>query len=213
MLIITFAANDEPDEKVLGILGCERIAPVNDYELITTNSRGELVTTTLSGYSRWTEPAFGLLARLLRLHPRDSDLRAPGARLQSTIYLGSDNATARVVERLEGHVEAGTLYVKCPDEFGTRERKGPARPAYGNPLDLLEHAARLAGWSKDAEPLVPKPLTEVPVYEGDGTPFVLERDIPAFPLRHFRNRGVEVMASRRDAYFAQDWLQFIGSKK
>ena len=94
MLIVTLASCDQASEQVFGCTGCERISPVNDYQLVAANGAGNHRITTLADYSRWTEPAYALLARLLRYHPRGSAVDAPWTSLRSTIHLGQSVATA-----------------------------------------------------------------------------------------------------------------------
>ena len=214
MLIITMAANGEPSKQVFGCVGCERIAPVTDYQLVTAGEDGDTAITALLGYSRWTEEAFGLLARLLARHPRNSKMDALGTRLRSSIYLGRTPETARLLEQVDANLVDGTLSVSFQDEFGRRVRTHPARDGYLHPFDLLIHAARLAVWGKDEEPPIPAPLTDVPVVVEEGVlPYVLARDMPAFARRHFERRYIGRTVPRPDAFYANDWWSFIGGTK
>lgn len=215
MLIVTMAANGERFEQVLACLGCENIAPVNDYHFIASDSAGETTITTLNDYSRWTEPAFALLSRLATLHPRDLRAPEPGTHLRSTIYLGRNFETARPIERLDARIVEGSLHASMEDEFGMRRGRQAARKRYAHPLDMLEHAARLALWLVDAEPLIPPPLTEVPIRHDDnggGPPYVLATDIPDFPRRFFEQRRLGCAVPMPGAYYASDWWRFIGGR-
>ena len=212
MLIVTMAANGEPLEQVFGCVGCEQIAPVNDYQLIVLNGDNDTRITTLSAYSRWTESAYALLVRLVRHHPRDPDVAAPGTHLRSTIYLGQSLANGRPVERLEARIVDGYLHASHQDDFGTRRVKQTVRPGYAHPVDMLEHAARLALWLADAEPTIPPPLTEVPIRDSGGRQYVLAEDIPTFPRRVFEQRRLGCTVPMLGAYYARDWWQFIGGR-
>ena len=212
MLIITMATNGEQFEQVLACLGCEQIAPVNDYHLIASDSAGETTITRLNDYSRWTEPAFALLSRLAKLHPRDLGAAEPGTHLRSTIYLGRNLETARPIERLDARIVEGHLQASIEDDFGMRRSKQAARKSYTHPLDMLEHAARLAIWLTDVEPPIPPPLTEVPIRDDGGQPYVLAADIPAFPRRFFEQRRLGCTVLMTGAYYASDWWQFIGGR-
>lgn len=212
MLIVTMAANGERFEQVLACLGCEQVAPVNDYHFIASDSAGETTITTLNDYSRWTEPAFALLSRLATLHPRDPGAAKPGTHLRSTIYLGSNLETARPIERLDARIVEGNLHASIEDDFGMRRGRQAARKRYEHPLDMLEHAARLAIWHADVEPPIPPPLTEVPIRGDDGHPYVLAADIPAFPRRFFEQRRLGCTVPMTGAYYASDWRQFIGGR-
>ena len=212
MLIITMAANGEQTEQVLACLGCEQIEPVNDYQLIASDSAGETTITRLNNYSRWTEPAFALLSRLATLHPRDLGAAEPGTHLRSTIYLGRNLETARPIERLEARIVEGHLQASIEDDFGMRRGKQAARKSYTHPLDMLEHAARLAIWLADVEPAIPPPLTEVPIRDNGGQPYVLAADIPEFPRRFFERRRLGCTVPMTGAYYASDWWQFIGGR-
>lgn len=65
MLIVTRPDTSNPPPEFIGVVGCERIAPVTDYQFVMAAWCGESVTTTLRGDLRWTEPTCGLLARLV----------------------------------------------------------------------------------------------------------------------------------------------------
>ena len=212
MLIITMAANGEQFEQVLAWLGCEQIAPVNEYHLIASDSAGVTTITRLNDYSRWTEPAFALLSRLATLHPRELGAAEPGTHLRSTIYLGRNLETARPIERLDARIVEGSLHASMEDDFGVRRGKHAARRSYTHPLDMLEHAARLALWLADVEPPIPPPLTEVPIRGDGGRPYVLARDIPEFPRRFFEQRRLGCTVPMPGAYYAGDWWQFIGHR-
>jgi hypothetical protein len=213
MLIVTVGVNREPVERLFGYIGCEQIAPVADYRLVATLVAGKELVTTLPGYSRWTEPAYALLARLigLRLHaPPDTGLG--GSHLRSTIYLGRDFCTARPIERLDGRIEGGYLLASIKGEVDSGVIRERVRSHYAHPLELLEHAARLAVWLADAEPPVPPPLTAVPVHDDGGLPYVLAEDIPAFPRRAFERRRLGCTVPMAGAYYAHDWWSFIGGR-
>ncbi len=212
MLIITMAANGEPLEQVFGCVGCEQIAPVNDYQLVELGGNNDTRITTLSAYSRWTEPAYALLARLVRHHPRDPEVAAPETHLRSTIYLGQSLANRRPVERLEARIIDGYLHAFHEDDLGTRSVKQGVRPGYAHPVDMLEHAVRLALWRADSEPPIPPPLTEVPIHGDGGQQYVLVRDIPEFPRRFFEQRRRGCTVPMPGAYYAGDWWQFIGGR-
>ena len=212
MLIITMAANGERFEQVLACLGCEQIAPVNDYQFVASDSAGETTISTLNDYSRWTGPAFALLSRLVTLHPRDLGAAEPGTHLRSTIYLGRNLETARPIERLDALIVEGHLQASIEDDFGMRRGKQAARKKYANPLDMLEHAARLAIWLYDVEPPIPPPLTEVPIRGDGGQRYVLAADIPDFPRRFFEQRRLGCTVPMPGAYYAGDWWQFIGGR-
>lgn len=214
MLIITLAANGEPSEHVFGCIGCERITPVNDYQLVTAGANGDTAVTALLAYSRWTEEAFGLLARLLARHPRNSKMDVLGTRLCNSIYLGRNPETARLLEQVDASLMDGTLSVSFQDEFGRRVSTHPARDGYLHPFDLLIHAARLAVWGKDEEPPIPAPLTDVPVVVEEGLlAYVLARDMPALARRHFERRYIGRTVPRPGAFYANDWWSFIGGTK
>lgn len=214
MLIITLATNGKQSEQVFGCIGCERIAPVTDYKLVTAGAVGDTAITTLNDYSRWTEEAFGLCARLLARHPRDPRIDAPGTQLCSSIYLGRNVETARLLEQVNANFEDGMLHVSFHDEAVRRECAQPARDEYPHRLDLLVHAARLAVWGKDDEPPIPAALTDVPVVVDDcELPYVLARNIPTFARRHFERRYIGCTVPRPDAFFATDWWSFIGGRK
>ena len=212
MLIITMAANGERFEQVLACLGCEQIAPVNDYHFIASNSAGETTITTLNDYSRWTEPAFALLSRLATLHPRELGAAEPGTHLRSTIYLGRNLETARPIERLDARIVEDSLQSSIKDDFGMRRGRQGARKRYAHPLDMLEHAARAAIWHADSEPPIPPPLTEVPIHVDGGQQYVLAKDIPEFPRRFFEQRRQGCTVPMPGAYYAGDWWQFIGGR-
>ena len=212
MLIITMAANGEQFEQVLAWFGCEQIAPVNEYHLIASDSAGVTTITRLNDYSRWTEPAFALLSRLATLHPRDLGTAEPGTHLRSTICLGRNLETARPIERLDARIVEGSLHASMEDDFGMRRARQAARTSYTHPLDMLEHAARLALWLADVEPPIPPPLTEVPICGDGGRPYVLARDIPEFPRRFFEQRRPGCTVPMPGAYYAGDWWQFIGHR-
>lgn len=212
MLIVTLAGCGQASEQVFGCIGCEQISPVNDYHLVASNGVDDHHVTTLADYSRWTEPAYALLARLLRHHPRGSAVDATGPSLRSTIHLGQSVASGRPVERLEARIVDGCLQVTHHDGVHTRRVISPARAVYPQPVDLLEHAARIAVWRIDAEPPVPPPLTQVPIHDDGGPPYVLAMDIPAFARRHFKQRRLGCTVPRMGAYHASDWWQFIGGR-
>lgn len=212
MLIITMAANGEPFEKVFGCVGCEQIAPVNDYQLVELDGNSDTRITTLSAYSRWTEPAYALLARLVRHHPRDPREAAPGTHLRSTIYLGQSLGNGRPVERLEARIVDGYLHASHQDDFDTRRVMQTVRPGYAHPLDMLEHAVRLVLWLADIEPPIPPPLTEVAIHGDGGHQYVLAKDIPEFPRRFFEQRRRGCTKPMPGAYDAGDWWQFIGGR-
>ena len=212
MLIITMAASGEPLEQVFGYIGCEQIAPVNDYQLVAPSGADDTCITTLSAYSRWTEPAYALLARLVRHHPRDPEAAPPGTHLRSTIYLGQSLSGGRPVERLEARIVDGNLHVSHQHDFGKHYVEQPVRPGYPHPVDMLEHAARLATWLTDAEPTIPPPLTEVPIRDSGGRQYVLAEDIPTFPRRVFEQRRLGCTVPMLGAYYARDWWQFIGGR-
>lgn len=215
MLIITMATNGKPSEQVFGCIGCERIAPVTDYKLVTAGEDGDTAITTLLGYSRWTEEAFGLCARLMARHPRNPEIdAAKSTQLCSSIYLGRAVETARLLEQVNAKFEDGMLHVSFHDEAVRRECTQPARDKYLHRSDLLIHAARVAIWGKDEEPPIPAPLTDVPVVANDSElPYVLARDIPTFARRHFERRFSGSTVTRPDTFSATDWWSFIGGRK
>lgn len=210
MLIVTLSTVEAQPEELLGCLGCKRIAPVTDYVFVESGTAIDTGATGLSGYSRWTEPAFGLLARLVCRHPR---LR-PGAvaitLLTCTIHLGFRLEQARRIERLKARIQGGTLRVSLHDEFESRRTEAAVRARYAQPLDMLEHAARVAVWGSDEEPPIPPPLSEVPVHDDLELKYVLAEDIPAHPRRFFGARYIGCTTQRRNAFYAHDWLHFIG---
>ena len=139
-------------------------------------------------------------------------VEAPGAHLRSTIYLGKSVAGGRSIGRLEARIVDGYLHASLTDDFGTGRVKHRVRPTYRHPLDMLEHAARLALWIADAEPPIPPPLTMVPIQHDRGPPHVLAADIPSFALRHFELRRHGCTVPMLDAYSAGDWWHFIGGR-
>lgn len=211
MLIVTMACG-QTSEQVFGCIGCEQISAVNDYQLVASSRGGDHCVTTLSGYSRWTEPAYALLARLLRHHPRASAVDAPGPSLRSTIHLGQSLANGRPIERLEAHIVDGCVQTTHHDGVHTRRVQASARAVYPQPVDLLEHAVRIAMWRIDAEPPIPPPLTQVRIYYDGGPPYVLAAEIPPFARRHFKQRRRGCTVPRTGTYYASDWWQFIGGR-
>jgi len=212
VLIVTVSTDPSWSEWIFGCIGCERIAPVNEYLLVESGIAGAAGVTTLPDYSRWTEPACGLLARLVSRHPRNPRAEEAGAYLSCTVYFGRKLDTARRIEHLDARIVGATLHASLADEFEVRRIEIAARKHYAHPLDLLEHAARVAVWGADEEPPVPPPLTGVPIHDDGGQPYVLAKDIPTYPRRYFEERHVRCTTPPHDAYFAHDWYLFIGGR-
>jgi hypothetical protein len=211
MLIVTLPGGGQPAPHVFGCIGCNLIAPVTAYQLVQARSKNATVVTSLDDYSRWTEPAFGLLARLLSRRGSGASERESDGAVDCAILLGRDLYTSRPIERLVGRVEDGLLHVSLSSELGAHVDAQPARSHYARVGDLIEHAARIAVWGADAEPPMPPPLTAVPIRYGDGAPHVLEADMPPHPRRYFVARQAGRTQPDAGAHFARDWRAFIGA--
>ncbi len=213
MLIITIDTSMPPGNTVLGVIGCAQIAPVTDYRLIQTGLKGRTVETELQGYSRWTEPAVGLLARMLSRVEGDVIEHPFSEQFCCKLHIGRCLENGRVIEQIDGRIGGGMLYLDVSDSLSRRAVKAPVRGAYRSLNALVEHATRLAAWDADHEPPIPESLTTVPIRQdpGDGYAYVLEADIPPHPRAHIADRKVGGTQPKPGAYFAHEWLAFIGA--
>lgn len=213
MLIVTLIDSNGAST-VLGVLGCERIAPVADYIWASVSNGTVTPVATLRAYSRWTEPAAALLARLLAIAPGDKTDWPLVERFTCEVRLGSRYGTGRLIESIDVVTELDYVHVTHRDELGEHSTRGPARAHYASLAELLTHAARLAVWGVDIVPPIPEPLTTVPVHKDDcGHAYVLERDMPEHVRRHVVARKVGCTQPKLGAFFEWDWTSFIGASR
>lgn len=211
MLVVTLI-DSAGASTVLGVLGCKRIAPVADYVWASVSETAVTPVATLHDYSRWTEPAVALMARLLAVAPRDKTDWPLVERFTCELRFGSRHGPGRLVESIHAVVENKLLDVTLHDELGERSTRGPARASYAGLAELLIHAARLATWGEDIEPPIPESLTAVPVHTDEsGTAHVFECDMPTYVRRHFVARRVGCTQPKTGAFYASDWNDFIGA--
>jgi hypothetical protein len=210
MLIITLSALGT--QANLGVVGCDEITSVSTYHWASIDEDTVTTRASLQGYSRWTEPAAGLVARLLCMVPNDHLAWPLLAKFRCDISMAGRRGPGRLLESLEVSLKAGVLRVAFRDEYRQLRREGQARARYDRLTDLLVHAIRLALWGADAEPCIPPPLTSVPVHTDDaGTRYVLEEEIPEHPRAHFVARHSGGTQPYFGAFYAWDWEGFIGA--
>lgn len=210
MLFVSTTQEGQPPQ-VLGAIGCMRLRPVTDYVWLRPFEEHYQVEVVLRDYSRWSEPATGLLARLLARRPADGPRQPALRHFQCQMLVGRDVEHARVVEQLAVFVVGETLATELRDELSSRRRTTKRRAEYASLDDVLVHAARVSVWGSDEEPPIPTPLTEVPIRKVRGMDVVLESDIPAHPRKHFAHRCEGSTVPFAGAVFAHSWLNFIGA--
>lgn len=210
MLIVSVTPKGGPSQ-VLGVLGCARLQPVASYAWLRPVGEDYCFEVVLKGYSRWSEPAAGLLARLLARRPASAARLPLVQALRCQLLIGRHVSTARPVEQLDVSLANGKLRTLHRDELSAHRKTAAARAEYASLDDLVVHAARVSVWGSDAEPPIPPALTAVPVREVNGVQVVFEADIPDHARRHFARRRDGCSVPIPGAYYAHDWLHFIGA--
>lgn len=199
----------------VGYVWCHAIAPVANYTLGVPAQDGDAGERAhLRDYSRWSEPACALVARLLAAARGSVDtLAAPAPhRCELDVRIGPDFARSRRIEHVHAHRSNGSLSAARTDEHTRAEHRGVERQEYANLASLLEHACRLAAWGSDVEPPIPEPLSKVPLHRGPGDrPVVRADDIPAHPRLHFEASRIGATQPAHGLYYAHDWFAFIGA--
>jgi len=107
---------------------CDEIASVTDYTLGLPSDTGRpQEVARLERYSRWSEPASGLVARLLtRSSPGTLAVPAPGI-CELEIRIGRDLKHSRQVESLTATRLKGRLQVSLFDDLSRVECSGEGR--------------------------------------------------------------------------------------
>jgi hypothetical protein len=198
---------------VLGYIGCIRVAPLSTYSF--TRPSGSLwePIAEVHEYARWSESAFGLLARLLRLLPLNERPWKYLPQFTCELCLGSSSWSRRI-EHLKVQVNSDRLSVELRDELWCHRATALAAGEYADLVDVLLHAARIAVWGADEQPPIPAPLTSIPVHRtSGGVACVFEHDMPPHARRHFlrKQAGVERESLPAGAHRVADWYDFIGA--
>ena len=197
---------------VLGYIGCLSIAPLSTYSFTRADGTSLEPLAQVHEYARWSESAFGLLARLLCLLPLNERPWGYLPQFICELRLGSSSWSRRI-EYLKVQVNSDSLSVELRDELWCHRATALAAVEYAGLVDVLLHAARIAVWGVDEQPPIPAPLTSVPVHRTqDGVAYVLEQDMPPHARRHFLRAQAtsNPEALPQGAHRATDWLRFAG---
>lgn len=198
---------------VLGHIGCLSLAPQATYSFIRADSTLLEPVAQVHDYSRWSEPAFGLLARLLRRLPFDERAWRYMPRFTCELRVASTSCSFRV-EHLIVDVSSDRLNVELRDVAGGHRASALAALDYADLVDVLLHAARIAVWGVDEQAPLPAALTLIPLRRtNEGAAYVLEADIPPYPRKHFQLHWREAQNEQlpAGARSAEEWLRFIGT--
>lgn len=211
MFIITLSDTPKEPGRVLGVLGQSGEGPVCECTLAVRTFAGKSRTLTLRDYARGVEPVCALVVRLLAQVPAEQRPVSVGGvnHASLSVYRGPSIHDSRLVEHLVAWCSSVLLDVDVADELDERSATHMARE-YRSTFDLLEHAAATLWWPGEAPPAL-RPLTDVPVHEGEDTGWVLEQDIPAYARRRLLHHLGSFRGPNPYAYFADDWREFLAS--
>lgn len=210
MLFVSIIEQDRPPH-VLGAIACIRLQPVTDYVWLRPFEEHYQVEVVLRDYSRWSEPATGLLARLLARRSADAVRKPLVQGFTCQLRVGQHVDRTRLIEQLDVTLVGPELSVVHRDELVIDRKTAPRRDEYATLDSLLVHAARLSAWGADTEPPIPAPLSQVPIRELHGQQVVFEVDMPLHARRHFLHRHQGSSVPRPDFFYASDWLAFLGA--
>lgn len=212
MFILSLIDSDHERKLPFACLKAVQASHVADVQFWVFSPAENTVHAVLKAYPRRTEPAIALVARCMALVHGSLPFIGDTGAYHLQVLEGESVQAAQLVETLDVELTGDMVRATWEDAVQKRCIDSPARVAYLDPGNLIEHGARLASWCVDDVPPLPRPLDlSVTIRDRQGIKSVDADDIPGFARSSFTALQRDQPRPRPGAFYAHDWFDFLTS--